>query len=77
MAHTHKQGHQAGPYGCADNVAYIYTCRCGAERRICHCTQCDSQGTNKSQREMPACTYCKLRHPLDQSCQPTGYTTDF
>ena len=31
MEHTHTKAEQRGPYGCAGNVAYIQTCRCGAE----------------------------------------------
>ena len=76
MAHTHKKTAERGPYGCADNVSYTQTCQCGAEKRVCFCTQCKSQGTNKSQWTMPQCRCCNLRHPLDQSC-PVGYTSDF
>ena len=43
--HTHRKQHESGPYplggmcecpGCANAFAYyIYTCRCGATRRVC------------------------------------------
>ena len=46
MEHTHTKAEERGPYGCAGNVAYIQTCRCGAERRTCACDQCENQGTN-------------------------------
>jgi hypothetical protein len=75
--HTHTKAEERGPYGCKGNVAFIETCQCGAERRTCACDQCENQGTNIGRWEMPGCTYCNRRHPVDQSCQPTGYTSDF
>jgi hypothetical protein len=76
MTHTHRKDAETGPWGCAGNVAFRQICRCGAERRVCHCHQCERQGTNISRWEMPACTYCQLRHPVDQSCQPASYVRE-
>ena len=70
--HTHRKVTLLGPYGCTGgNVQYTVICRCGAERRYCHCIQCADQRTNEGRWEMPGCRYCERRHPIDQSCPDT------
>lgn len=70
MTHRHRSVTERGPYSCSGGgVRYVQVCSCGAERKACYCPQCTSQGTNHTPWEMPICSACGLRHPLDQPCQ--------
>ena len=68
MTHRHRSHTRSGPYGCAGQVAFVATCRCGAKRTTCSCHQCREQGTNDTGWYMPICAACRLRHPTDNVC---------
>ena len=51
--HKHKMVRKEGPRCCADGVAYIEYCSCGASREVCSCAQCEYQGTSKSRWSDP------------------------
>ena len=66
--HRHKEHTSRGPFGCRGNVSYQQICSCGAERHICYCHQCEQQGTDVGEWEMPICQACGKRHPKDERC---------
>lgn len=66
--HRHTSYRASSIRGCADGVARIHTCTCGAEQQRCDCRQCHEQETSTTAWTMPVCDACRLRHPADRAC---------